>query len=302
MIHHEAGEIAPGLHALANMAIPVYLWDGPEPVLFDAGVSSLGPAYIRHAQQILGSRSPSRLFLSHAHFDHSGATAQFCQAFPGIKICASQKAADIAVRPNAQKLMANLNEYAYELARGLTPDLAEKVPFAPFSVDVVLADGDQLELAGGETLQVFASPGHTWDMLSFYLPEQGILVASEAVGCPTQDGGIITEFLVDYDAYMASLQRLAQLPVEVLCLAHHGAVTGSDVKDYLDRALAAALEFKEWVERLLRKEGFNVPRVVQLVKQHEWDPRPQPKQPEPAYLLNLQARVEHLAGKLAAQS
>lgn len=298
MVHFQAGEIASGLHALGTMAIPVYLWDGPEPILFDAGVSSLGPTYVRNAQQVLGSRRPTRLFLSHMHFDHCGATAQFAKAFPGIKICASQKAANIAIRPNAQKLMAMLNEHATELARSLAPDLAEVVPFSPFTVDEVLSDGDQLELTGGEKLQVLASPGHTWDMLSFFLPKRGILVASEAVGCPIQDGGIITEFLVDYDAYISSLQRLAQLPVEVLCLAHYAALTGPDVKDYLDRALAAAKEFKEWVERLLQREGFDVARVVQLVKQQEWDPRPQPKQPEPAYLLNLQARVEHLAAKL----
>jgi glyoxylase-like metal-dependent hydrolase (beta-lactamase superfamily II) len=301
MIHLEAGEIAPGLHALATMAIPVYLLDGPEPVLFDAGVSALGSAYIRHAQQILGSRRPSRLFLSHTHFDHCGAADHFSNAFPGLKICASQKAADIAVRPNAQKLMADLNAYACGLAKSLAMDLAEEVPFSPFSVDEVLADGSQLELAGGEPLQVFASPGHTWDMLSFYLPKRGILIASEAAGCPTRDGRIVTEFLVDYDSYVSSLQRLAGLPVEILCLAHHGAMSGADVKDYFDRALAAAREFKEWVERLLQEEGFDVAKVVQLVKQEEWDPRPEPKQPEPAYLLNLQARVEHLAGKLSAR-
>ncbi len=301
MIHLQAGEIAPGFHVLGTMAIPVYLLDGPEPALFDAGVSSLGPAYVRHARKILGRRLPKRLFISHVHFDHCGAAACLVEAFPELKICASERAAEIIARPNAQKLIARLNEQAAELARILEPNLASQVPFVPFKVDEVLADGDQVELASGDTIQVLASPGHTWDMLSFYLPSRGILVASEAVGCPTQDGHIITEFLVDYDAYVSSLKRLARLPVEVLCLAHHSVLTDSDARGYFARAMAAAEEFKEWVEDLLNREGLDVARVVRMVKSREWDPRPQPKQPESAYLLNLQARVTHLAEKLATQ-
>jgi glyoxylase-like metal-dependent hydrolase (beta-lactamase superfamily II) len=301
MIQLQAGEIAPGLHALGVMAIPAYLLDGPEPVIFDAGISALGPAYLRHARQILGSKQPKRLFLSHAHFDHCGAAAQLAEAFPGLKICASKRAADIVSRPNALKLISQLNEHAASLARGLDQEVTNPVPFESFSVDQVLADGDEVELEGGETIQILASPGHTWDMLSFYIPQRGILIASEAVGCPTKEGRIITEFLVDYDAYLASLRRLAQLPVEVLCMAHYSALTGIDSRNYFDRALAAAQEFKTWVEDLLRREG-DVSRVVQLVKASEWDPRSQPKQPEPAYLLNLQARVQHLADKMAEQS
>lgn len=302
MIQRQAGKISPDLYALGVMAIPAYLLDGPEPVLFDAGISSLGPAYIRHAHEILGARRPKRLFLSHAHFDHCGSAAQLAKAFPGLKICASERAAEILSRPNAQKLIAQLNEHAAELAQVLDPALAGEASFIPFSVDEVLADGDELELEGGEIIQVLASPGHTWDMLCFYLPKRGALVASEAVGCPTQGGRIITEFLVDYDAYLSSLQRLAQLPVEIICMAHYSVLTGRDARDYFGRTLSAAKEFKEWVEDLLQREGFDVSRVVQLVKENEWDPRPQPKQPEPAYLLNLQARVRHLADKLTAQA
>lgn len=301
MIQVQSGEIAPGLHALGVMAIPAYLLDGPEPVIFDAGISALGSAYLRHAREVLGSKQPRRLFLSHVHFDHCGAAAQLVDAFPGLKICASQRAADIISRPNAQKLISQLNEHAAGLARGLDPESANPVAFRPFSVDEVLSDGDEVALEGGETIQILASPGHTWDMLSFFVPQRGILIASEAVGCPTKEGRIITEFLVDYDAYLASLQRLARLPVKVLCMAHYSALTGADARNYFDRALTAAQEFKEWVEDLLRREG-DVSRVVQLVKADEWDPRSQPKQPEPAYLLNLQARVQHLADKLAEQS
>lgn len=302
MILRQLGEIAPGLHVLGSTAIPAFLWDGPEPVIFEAGVSSLGPAYAHDAARLLGEgRQPASLFLSHMHFDHCGAAAYLAQAFPGLKIHASQRAADILARPHALELIARLNHNAAGLVRSLDPALDSGVQFAPFAIDRVLADGDQLTLGGGEVLRVLATPGHTWDMLSYHLPAQRILLASEAVGCPTQGGHIITEFLVDYDAYLDSLRRLAGLEVEVLCLAHYAVLTGREAQDYFGQALNAAREFREWVEDLLKREEFDVSRVVSLIKRQEWDPRPQPKQPEPAYLLNLQARVEHLAAKLTAR-
>jgi hypothetical protein len=49
------------------------------------------------------------------------------------------------------------------------------------------------------------------------------------------------------------------------------------------------------VDGLLDQEHGEVDRVVARVKAQEYDPQPQPKQPEPAYLLNLRARVSHLA-------
>jgi glyoxylase-like metal-dependent hydrolase (beta-lactamase superfamily II) len=298
MILRRAGEVAPGLHVLATPAIPSYLLDCEAPAVFDAGISALGRAYLDHAAQVLGPRAPAFLFLTHAHFDHCGAAAALRAAW-GLEIAASARAAEIVVRPRARELIGRLNRAAAELARSLEPDLAGEEEFRPFEVDRVLAPGQRVELGGGQGVEVIASPGHTWDMLSYWLPERGILVASEAAGCPDLAGEVITEFLVDFDAYVASLKRLAALPVQVLCQAHHGVYTGSDAGDYLRQALAAAQDYRAWVEALLEREGGDVERVVELVKQKEYDPRPVPKQPEPAYLINLRTRVEHLKERLA---
>ena len=52
---------------------------------------------------------------------------------------------------------------------------------------------------------------------------------------------------------------------------------------------------------LLTREKGDVGRVVELVKADEYDSRPEPKQPEPAYRINLEARVKHLAGRMNAK-
>ena len=121
------------------------------------------------------------------------------------------------------------------------------------------------------------------------------------MGCADTTGYVVTEFLVDFEVYLKSLTRLAALDVEVLCQGHRLVYTGPEVADFFKRSLRTASEFKTQVVDLLTREGGDVRRVVELVKADEYDSRPEPKQPEPAYLINLEARVKHLAGRMNAK-
>ena len=289
------GQAAPGFHVLGSAEVPAYLLEAPKPVLFDAGFACLGPAYIADACRVLGGRRPAWLCITHMHFDHCGAASQLQKAF-GLTVAASAEAAQIIERPGAQKTIAFLNRDAarqaalYGVANGA--DLPE---FKPFSVDRLLADGDYLDLGGGLGFRVLATPGHTRDFLSYFEPHKKILIASEAAGCADSTGYVITEFLVDYQAYLRNLERLAGLDAQVLCQGHHLVYTGPDVRAFLQRSLKAARDYKLWVDHLLDEEHGEVRRVMARVKSEEYDPRPMPKQPEAAYLLNLEARVRHLA-------
>lgn len=295
MLIRSTGQAAPGFHVCGVPEVPTYLLDAPRPALFDAGFACLGPAYVQDVRRVLEGRAPAWLLITHMHFDHCGAAAQLKEAF-GLKVAASAKAADIIARPGAQKTIAFLNDAASERARLFGAHLeGEPPPFAPFTVDRVLADGDRLDLGGGVGLEVLATPGHTWDFLSYFEPDRRILIASEAVGCADSTGYVVTEFLVDYQSYIANLERLAGLGARVLCQGHHVVYTDQDVDLYLERALAAARYYKAWVDRLLDEEHGQVDRVMQRIKAEEYDDRPMPKQPEPAYMLNLEARVRHLA-------
>ncbi len=302
MIFDKTGEVAPGFYVIGASEVPSYLLDGDRPVLFDAGFSVLGPLYEQAIRKILGGRSPKILFLTHVHFDHCGAAAYLKKAFPGLLIAASQRAAEIVRRPNARKLMADLNDSAADTVNRWKPELRLGGPFQPFEVDRVLVDGERIELGPGLSVQVMATPGHTWDFLSYYIPERKILIASEAVGCADTTGYVVTEFLVDYEVYLKSLTRLAALKVDTLCQGHRLVYTGSEVADYFKRSLRTAPQFKNQVVDLLTREDGDIRRVVEWIKADEYDSRPEPKQPEPAYRINLEARVRHLAQKLATRS
>ena len=207
-------------------------------------------------------------------------------------------------RPKAVALMAELNASTRPVVAAF-PEvdplrlLAEA--FEPFEVDMVLDDGETIELAEGATIKVLATPGHTRDHLSYYLPERHILVAAEASGVLDAANNIVTQFLVDFDTYFSSLTRLANLPVEVLCQGHRVVFIGRDeVEGFFARSVQEARRYRDRVYELLDEEAGSIERVVARIKEERWDIIKGVKQPEGPYLLNVRAQVTRLAQKAKA--
>jgi glyoxylase-like metal-dependent hydrolase (beta-lactamase superfamily II) len=270
------GKIKDEFYVLGHAAVPVYLLDGQMPVLFDAGFTALSRIYVKEIVQVLDTRSPAFLLLTHAHWDHVGSAAYFKNLWPQMKIGGSSRAGEILKSPGAVEQIRAMNKGAiYDLRKWGTNEIFER-PFESFDLDMVLEDRQNIQLETSLSVETIYTPGHTWDFLSYWIPEKKILVASEAAGC---DG--ISEFLVDYNAYLDSLKTLSLLDVDILCTGHNLVLTGDDAKKYITM-----------VEGLLREENNDIDRVVTRVKAVEWDAKPLPRQPEKAYLINTYVRVK----------
>lgn len=291
MIFDRTGEVRDDFYVVGSADVPVYLLAGRKPVLFDAGLAQLGLLYEEGIRAVVGKSEPEILFLTHSHFDHCGAAGYLKRAFPSLKVAAAPRAREILMRPNAIKRIQGLTENAGEALVRTDRTKLLSHPFEPFEVEMTLLDGEIIDLEDGTTVQVLSTPGHTWDFLSYYIPEKRILVASEAAGCATASGSISVDCLTDFELCLASLRRLAGLDVRVLCQGHRYVYTDDDVAAFLERSLRSALEFKEVVQDLWHKEGESVSRVMTRIKATEYDPLPLPKQPEKAYLINLEAKI-----------
>lgn len=287
------GEIIEDFHALGHAAVPVYLLDTPSPVIFDAGFTALGPLYIGEIRKVLGPRSPAHLFLTHSHWDHIGAAALFKREWPEMRIGASRGVHDRLLREDVLHQIGGLNREAKSDLRAWRVKGIYEGSFEKFDLDDILTPGQVILLDGETTVNVLGTPGHTWDFLSYWVPEKKILVAAEAAGC---DG--VAEFLVDYDSYRESLDTMLSLDVEVLCTGHNLVLTGRDAKLYLKESVRQADEFVRTVERIINQEHGDVDRVVERIKSKEWDEKPFPKQPEKPYLLSTRARVQHILERM----
>jgi glyoxylase-like metal-dependent hydrolase (beta-lactamase superfamily II) len=294
MIFGETGSPGGGVYVTGLSWSPVYLLDGDPPILFEAGFHAAQRLYERDIKQILKEREPAFLFLSHLHWDHCGSVAHLKRVFQDLKVVASKRAEEILRRQSAISRIRELSEKVspyLQRIEGLEKELLVTTPFEAFEIDLVAGEG--VIDVGGLEVQVFYTPGHTRDMLSYYVPDRRILFATESCGVMDRRGRCIPQFLVDYDLYVESCLRLSRLPVDILCPGHHFVFTSSDVKAFFERSMEATREFKEKVVALL--EQFSFEETIRRIKAEEYDSNPYVKQAEEAYLLNLTERVRWFA-------
>jgi len=290
------GKIEENFYALGHPSVPVYLLDGPRPALFDAGFTGLAAVYIEEIKKVLGKRSPSFLFLTHAHWDHIGSAGIFKKVWPGMVIAASPETAKILSRPRVVDTIISLNRDALDALHHWGVSNIHCDPFIPFGVERIISPRNPISLDFHTSVIGIPSQGHTRDFTVYWIPEKKVLIASEAVGCDD-----IPEFIVDYDNYVKGIKAFMNLDIHVLCTGHQLVVTGRDVKRYLKRARETAENFRRCVEKQLRK-GETVDGIADYVKQKEWDRRPLPKQPLLAYVMNTKGRIRTLKKRWDGES
>jgi glyoxylase-like metal-dependent hydrolase (beta-lactamase superfamily II) len=276
---------------LGNGHIPAFLYCGEKSILFDPGVSAFGPFYLEKLIQNLKDPASLILALTHSHFDHCGAVPYLLRTLAGIKVAASEKAAEVILRPNAVKLMEKLNqEYEKEMQDELK---GEDVSFETFEVDFILKEGDRLEL-GKASSQVFETPGHTRDCLSYFFPEKGVLFCGESAG--VAEGSFIhTPFLTSFEDYLSSLKKIAGLKPKVLCIAHNGILTGEDITLFISKAIISVNEYRDMIEKYLNIYDGEQDKVVERITLEEYDSKDEHMQNRDPFMLNLRAKVSAVA-------
>ncbi|MCL2026502.1 MAG: MBL fold metallo-hydrolase [Leptospirales bacterium] len=297
MLITETGMLTEGIHLTGISAFPITLVDIERPVLFEGGVTCVSNKYVSDIRAILGERSPEIIFVTHVHWDHCGAVSAIKKAFPSIKVAAAQQGADILKKKTAIDVITKLNaDEIPTIAQECDPGLLINDPFEPFEVDIILKDGDIIDIGDTLKVEVIATPGHTRDHLSYYIPSKKILFACEAAGAfDSPVGDVIVEFVSGYEPYLSSLKRISAIPVDILFQGHRIVFKGKeDAEKFLKRSLEATLFFKTRVDELLSEHGDNIDIIAEKIKTEVYDPLPLPRQPESIYMINLRAQIAHL--------
>ena len=203
--------------------VPAFICKNDPPIIFDPGVSAFGPLYYRTLLPVMQKQQHLLILLTHSHFDHCGAAPYLLRKFPGTQVGASIRAAEVLQKESAIDLIRRFNaEYEEKMADDIK---GEDTSFSGIKVDMQLKEGDRVELANGDCFQVFETPGHTRDCLSYFFPDSGVLVAGEAAGVPEGDF-IHSVFLANYEDYVNSIEKLRTIEAEALCIAHVGILAG----------------------------------------------------------------------------
>ncbi|HOX94880.1 MAG TPA: MBL fold metallo-hydrolase [Syntrophales bacterium] len=294
MILETKGRIAEGLFSIGDKDIPTWLLMSGTPALFDAGNTFMGPRYLADLREHLGDvQRLGWLFLTHSHFDHAGSAPYLKRHIPNLKVAAGASAAETFKKENAVRLIRSLSRDYEDKFREIIG--SENVFFDTLTVDRILQDGEEVDLGGGWIARVIATPGHTRDGLSYYIPRIKGLIIGEAAGVPDRNGVIHPEFLASYRDYATSLKKLTQLDVDIVMIGHHFVFTGEDARDYLRISLDRTGVFRRRIEAYLNEAGGDREAVVRRVYQEDYEGTGAIQQDARAFLLNLAAKVKAVA-------
>ncbi len=300
MIIEKTGELTRDLYLLGCAFSPCYLLDGEKPALFDAGFSFMGKQYVKEIKQVLKDRQPVYCFLTHSHFDHCGSASYIKKHFPSIQFISHPKVKDVLSRPQVMERIALLNKKALESVAKRVVDDPSSEPFEKFNIDILAKEGDVFKISENLSVHVYETPGHTHDCLSYHIPEKNALVSSDTMGIADHTGYIFSDWLVDYDLYHESMEKQKALDPDILCPGHLFAYTGDDAKTYIQNTMAQAQKLLQLIETCLEEENGDIKKTMKRVKKIEYDGKDVLLQPEPAYLLSLEARVNSVKRRMAA--
>jgi len=175
---------------------------GEEIVLFDCGNGASRQQIFENMRAWgLDPGRISHCLLTHPHYDHAAGAARFREK--GIKIAAHRICAE-AVRAGD----ARTCPYLYHR------------PPAPSEVDIEFQDEDSFSV-GDFAVEVFHTPGHADGSVVYVFPWRGrkVFVTGDLVA---ESGSTGWSGSIDFNpkAYVQSLKKLAQMPVDILLPGH----------------------------------------------------------------------------------
>lgn len=220
-------EVAPGITMIDTRlagwsgVTAAFLVGGPRPALVDPGARTSAPV-VREALAAagLGARDLAWIVLTHVHLDHCGSTGILAAAFPEATVVVHERGARHIAEP-ARLVAGSAAVYGsrWSLYGGLDRTPAERITAA--------GDDHRIDLGGGRSLRMLATPGHARHHMSVLDEGTGTVLAGDAVGVRMPGAGLYPALPppeVDLAAGDASLARLEDVRPTALCLAHFGPV------------------------------------------------------------------------------
>ncbi len=249
--------IRKGLHQIPTPfdvtgTVFLYVLKGERVALVDTGVADSPTEVIQPALAEIGMaiRDVEVVLTTHAHLDHAGGNAEVKRLTSARTHVHEQDVplansveAEIAFHTTPLRRM----EYPPDFVREREERVRRLVGTAA-GADVVLQDGDGIDLGAGIRLRVVHMPGHTPGHVAYLWEAEGIAFTGDSVqGEGARPGGYPLYF--DAPSYRKSITRLQGLDCRMLCLGHafrggtlvnNPVRQGSDVGAFLKGAASVA--------------------------------------------------------------
>jgi len=255
-----------------KLGLGMYLLAEGEVAIIDSGIAASPSNCIIPYLTEANLPAPSLVINTHGHEDHVGGNWELKTKYN------SKIAIHMLDAPWAEDPDLFFKEFFAQYPQYLPP--TEEVRLTVYAergkgcrVDFRLGDGEKLE-AGGRELQVIHTPGHSAGSICLYDEDHRILFSGDAF----QGRGINTEaspdlpMYVDLPAYIGSLKRVSQMPIDTMFTAHEFkpfksmVLTGNEAKVLVSESLKAVDEIEVEILSLIRKKPFDLFDLAKVIR------------------------------------
>ena len=190
--------------------------------------SGMGVVSLREQVAQLAER-PLTAVASHTHFDHIGCHHEFAER------AVHRDEAELMAHPGRKETLAD-PYVTDDIFTALPPGDYDSARYAvtPAPATRLLDDGDVIDL-GDRHFEVIHTPGHSPGGIMLFERASGVLISGDTV----YDGPLIDDaYHSDVDVYVATMQRIHDLPVRVVHGGHFPSFDGDRyralIRQFLD--------------------------------------------------------------------
>ena len=296
------GVITKNVSIFGHPTYPGYIVKGDRASMqVEAGLNIIGPSYLQGINRALGDCALlNYILVTHGHYDHLGAISYLKKMIPDAELLGHGSLAALLQKQKVLDTMNFLSEQTWSYFEDIEKMISEKddILITPVALAKGLKEGDIIEL-GNLNCLVYETPGHTKDHLSFFIPEEGILFAGEALGNPImqKENEIKIEFLTSYTDYLQSIEKLLKLlpKIKIIAMSHLYYYTDDDVQKVMKLAYDDTIRYRDLIEKYLDMENGDVDSAVQTMVRTEYDEKGNIYQERNAYVTNVSAQVKAIA-------
>ena len=255
--------------------------------MIDCGMAYSAGETISNIKEILNGRSLDYILISHTHYDHIGALPYIKKEFPDAVVCGSAHGQYVLTRPGALKVIKDLGIYA--ASQYGTGD--EEIITDGMGIDMVLDDGDKLELGNGHYIVCLSTKGHTDCAMTYVLEPDSVMFTSESTGICSGPERSEVAILKSYDDSMESLEKCRSYGAKRIVSPHYGIVPEYYNDRYWEVFEEKAKEEKEYTVGMWNS-GLSPEQMLEKATKEVFEGGRGNEQPYEAFVANAKAVIK----------